>query len=403
MVITVQRKRAAPTAGKLPTAKKAFQRSIPEVEPRWLTEPESISGPELEQEQPLASDDPALIESVDVQFTLADPADKANSAQFGDAVRQYLMAIGKFPLLTPEQEIIYGRQVEQGQALLQVQQQLQQQLDLGETLPSLEEWADAAGIPAEQLQQTMKIYQHAVDKLVVHNLRLVVAVAKKYMNKSKRLDFLDLIQEGTIGLRRGAEKFEISKGYKFSTYAYWWIRQGITRGIAEQDNLIRLPIHISEKYNKLRKSRAVLTSQLGYTPSLAEMAAASGVDEERAKSIIASVKSNATASLSHRVGQDEERELGDLIADTHHETPDSMLDATARQETIADLLNDLNPKEKEVITLRFGLEDGTARSLQEVGNVLNLSRERVRQIERKAMDRLKSLVQSKQVTLELML
>jgi RNA polymerase nonessential primary-like sigma factor len=336
-------------------------------------------------------------ESVDVQFTAAN---RDKSVILGDAVRQYLVAIGRYPLLTAEQEIVYGRQVEQGQVLLAVQQQLQAN---SETAPSLAEWAAAAQQTPAQVQKTMKAYQHAVDKLVVHNLRLVVAVAKKYLNKSKRMDFLDLIQEGTIGLRRGAEKFEISKGYKFSTYAYWWIRQGITRGIAEQDNMIRLPIHISEKYNKLRKSRAVLTGQLGHAPSLAEVAAASGVDEERAKTIIEFVKSNATASLSHKIGKEEDRELGDLIADEHYHSPDSMLDTLTQQETILDLLNGLKDKEKEVIALRFGLDDGTSKSLQEVGNVLNLSRERVRQIERKAMERLRSLAQSKKMTIDLVL
>ncbi|MFM7426786.1 MAG: sigma-70 family RNA polymerase sigma factor, partial [Elainella sp.] len=333
----------------------------------------------------------------DVQFT---SASQDNSVMLGDAVRQYLVAIGRFPLLSAEQEVMFGRQVEQGQHLLAIQQKLQGDAEIP---PSLEAWAEAANLTPEQLQKAMKAYHRAVDKLVVHNLRLVVAVAKKYLTKSKRMDFLDLIQEGTIGLRRGAEKFEISKGYKFSTYAYWWIRQGITRGIAEQDNMIRLPIHISEKYNKLRKSRAVLTGQLGHAPSLAEVAEASGVDEERAKTIIEFVKSNATASLSHRIGKDEDRELGDLIADEHFHSPDSMLDTLTQQETITDLLNGLKDKEREVIALRFGLDDGTAKSLQEVGNILNLSRERVRQIERKAMERLKSLVQAKKMTIDLVL
>ncbi|MBW4464525.1 MAG: sigma-70 family RNA polymerase sigma factor [Pegethrix bostrychoides GSE-TBD4-15B] len=319
----------------------------------------------------------------------------------GDAVRQYLIAIGKYPLLTAEQEIIYGRQIEQGQILLEARRLLEAAET--ESSPTLEQWAEAAGKSPEALQQTMNAYNRAVDKLVVHNLRLVVAVAKKYLSKSKRMDFLDLIQEGTIGLRRGAEKFEISKGYKFSTYAYWWIRQGITRGIAEQDNMIRLPIHISEKYNKLRKSKAVLTGQLGHVPSLAEVAEASGVDEERAKTIIEFVKSNATASLSHRIGKEEDRELGDLIADEHYHSPDSMLDTLTQQETIVDLLNGLKDKEKEVIALRFGLDDGTAKSLQEVGNILSLSRERVRQIERKAMERLRSLAHTKKMTIELVL
>ncbi|MBF2051424.1 MAG: sigma-70 family RNA polymerase sigma factor [Elainella sp. C42_A2020_010] len=410
MIITTQRKRAAPKAGKVPFTHKTARRSIPEPEITLdsskvdLSQQSGLSPveptaviPVLESEPELGIDD-GLLDSVDVQFTAAN---KADSTYLGDAVRQYLVAIGKFPLLTAEQEIVYGRQIEQGQVLLAAQQRAQEKFGLGDTLPTLEQWAEAAEATPEQVQRTMKAYQQAVDKLVVHNLRLVVAVAKKYLNKSKRLDFLDLIQEGTVGLRRGAEKFEISKGYKFSTYAYWWIRQGITRAIAEQDNMIRLPIHISEKYNKLRRSRAILTGQLGHAPTLAEVAEASGIDETKAKNIIESVKSNATASLSHRVGKDEDRELGDLIADEHHQSPDSMLDAMTQQEMVADLLSELKEKERQVIILRFGLDDGTARSLQEVGNILNLSRERVRQIERNAMTRLKSLTKTKKVSIDL--
>jgi RNA polymerase nonessential primary-like sigma factor len=403
MVVTAQRKRAAPPAGKAPFTKKTASHLAQSAEQPWdqdLVEIDLEQIPEggrvrVPRSPAAEAEEPEIIapESVDAHFTAS-----KNVAVMGDAVRQYLIAIGKYPLLTAEQEIIYGRQIEQGQLLLEARQPLE-----AEGAPTLEQWAEAAGKTPEQVEQTMKAYNRAVDKLVVHNLRLVVAVAKKYLSKSKRMDFLDLIQEGTIGLRRGAEKFEISKGYKFSTYAYWWIRQGITRGIAEQDNMIRLPIHISEKYNKLRKSKAVLTGQLGHVPSLAEVAEASGVDEERAKTIIEFVKSNATASLSHRIGKEEDRELGDLIADEHYHSPDSMLDTLTQQETIVDLLNGLKDKEKEVIALRFGLDDGTAKSLQEVGNILNLSRERVRQIERKAMERLRSLAHTKKMTIELVL
>lgn len=421
MVITTERKRAAPVGGSLVTSsaispasssvnsstgKRSFaaksSRSVAKEtkEPTWASAelvPELGALDSLVEFQPEVESAEPVLEGVDVQFT---SVSKDNSAILGDAVRQYLVAIGRFPLLSAEQEVMFGRQVEQGQMLLSIQQKLQGD---AETPPTLEAWAEAANLTPEQLQKAIQAYHRAVDKLVVHNLRLVVAVAKKYLTKSKRMDFLDLIQEGTIGLRRGAEKFEISKGYKFSTYAYWWIRQGITRGIAEQDNMIRLPIHISEKYNKLRKSRAVLTGQLGHAPSLAEVAEASGVDEERAKTIIEFVKSNATASLSHRIGKDEDRELGDLIADEHYHSPDSMLDTLTQQETITDLLNGLKDKEREVIALRFGLDDGTSKSLQEVGNILSLSRERVRQIERKAMERLKSLAQAKKMTIDLVL
>jgi RNA polymerase nonessential primary-like sigma factor len=391
MVTTLQRKRAAPKAGKAPFSgaraaknQSQHQRSSNSASHHSVNEPQNDE-PEL--------DDQLVGEAV--QFTAEA---EASSAQMGDAVRQYLVAIGRYPLLTAEQETRYGQQIERGQALLSIQQQLQQQFG---TLPNLEQWAAAAEMPPVQVQTIMATYQRAVDKLVVHNLRLVVAVAKKYQNKAKRMDFLDLIQEGTIGLRRGAEKFEVRKGYKFSTYAYWWIRQGITRGLAEQDNLIRLPIHISEKYNKIRRSRAILTSQQGQKPSMAEVAAAAGVEEEKAKEIIEFVKSSVTASLSHRIGQDEERELGDVIADTHFDSPDTMLTTMGQQEMVANLLNGLSEKEQEVIGLRFGLTDGNAKSLQEVGNLLNLSRERVRQIERKAMERLRSLAKTKQISLDL--
>lgn len=392
MVTTIQRKRAAPKASKAPFSQpRANQNPSQRQLSSSSAVAQTLNEPLLESELELDH----LPASEEIQFTAEA---EASSAPFGDAVRQYLVAIGRYPLLTAEQEIHYGQQIERGQALLNIQQQLQQQHG---TLPTLEQWAEAAEMTPAQVQEIMATYQRAVDKLVVHNLRLVVAVAKKYQNKAKRMDFLDLIQEGTIGLRRGAEKFEIRKGYKFSTYAYWWIRQGITRGLAEQDNLIRLPIHISEKYNKIRRSRAILTSQSGQKPSMAEVAAAAGVDEEKAKDIIEFVKSTVTASLSHRIGQDEERELGDVIADTHYDSPDTLLTAMGQQEVVANLLNGLSEKEQEVIGLRFGLTDGTAKSLQEVGNLLNLSRERVRQIERKAMERLRSLAQSKQITLDL--
>jgi RNA polymerase nonessential primary-like sigma factor len=184
-----------------------------------------------------------------------------------DMVRTYLHEIGRVPLLTHEQEIVYGKQVQQMMALLDAKEALAQELDRD---PTDTEWANRVSLSETELHQVVRQGQRAKQKMIEANLRLVVAIAKKYQKRN--LEFLDLIQEGTLGLERGVEKFDPMRGYKFSTYAYWWIRQAITRAIAQQARTIRLPIHITEKLNKIKKVQRELTQELGHSPSPAEIA-----------------------------------------------------------------------------------------------------------------------------------
>jgi RNA polymerase nonessential primary-like sigma factor len=203
---------------------------------------------------------------------------KATKPMFtADMVRTYLHEIGRVPLLTHEQEIIYGKQVQQMMSLLAAKEALTRKFGVGEAAevvyePTEAEWAAQVKLSTAELGQAMRLGQRAKQKMIEANLRLVVAIAKKYQKRN--LEFLDLIQEGTLGLERGVEKFDPTRGYKFSTYAYWWIRQAITRAIAQQARTIRLPIHITEKLNKIKKVQRELTQQLGHSPTPAEIAKA---------------------------------------------------------------------------------------------------------------------------------
>ncbi|PSN17444.1 RNA polymerase sigma factor, RpoD/SigA family [filamentous cyanobacterium CCP5] len=341
-----------------------------------------------------------------------------------DLVRIYLQEIGRVNLLRRDEEVSEAQHVHRYMQLLADLEKAAEKdsgalatyrklIETRDRLtshlgyrPSLERWASAADIPAEELKPSLAEGKRhwaalaeitvaelesaiaegirAKEHMIKANLRLVVSVAKKYQNRG--LELLDLIQEGTLGLERAVEKFDPTKGYRFSTYAYWWIRQGITRAIATQSRTIRLPVHITEKLNKIKKAQRKLSQVQGHTPTVEEIAKELEMTAPQVREVLLRVP--RSVSLETKVGKERDTELGDLL-ETDSISPEEMLLRESLRRDLQQLMADLTTREQDVLKMRFGLDDGNPYSLAEIGRALELSRERVRQIESKALQKLR--------------
>ena len=292
----------------------------------------------------------------------------------GDNVRAYLRDIGRIPLLEHDEEILLGRQV---QRLMEIQAVADL---LGK--PSNEALADSLDISVKELRRDIRAGEKAKEKMVTANLRLVVSVAKKYTKRN--MELLDIIQEGTIGLVRGVEKFDPGRGYKFSTYAYWWIRQGITRAIAEKSRAIRLPIHVTENLNRLKKAQRELSQMNGYMPTVKELSVELDLTEDDIKDLMC--KGRQPTSLEIKIGENRDTALIDLLED-ETQLPDELLATACIKDDIRELIEDLPEMQAAVISMRYGIGDDMLEpmSMTAIGRVLNMSRDRVRTLENKAL------------------
>ncbi len=306
----------------------------------------------------MLNDDSLLLDDLDDSFMKdgedddidIDAVDLLEGIGTEDPVRMYLKEIGTVPLLSADEELRLAKRKAEGD-------------------------------------------EYAKERLIEANLRLVVSIAKRYTGRG--MSFLDLVQEGNLGLIKGVEKFDYTKGYKLSTYATWWIRQSVTRALADQARTIRVPVHMVETINKMSKMQRKLTLELGYEPSVTELADALEMSEDKVMEIMQIARE--PASLETPIGEEDDSNLGDFVADSNVVTPEGNVESVMLREHIDTLLGDLKERERQVIVLRFGLEDGHPRTLEEVGKEFNVTRERIRQIEAKALRKLRNPVRSKRI------
>ncbi|MBW4655323.1 MAG: RNA polymerase sigma factor SigC [Kaiparowitsia implicata GSE-PSE-MK54-09C] len=379
---------------------------------------------DTEIEKDIEKDIETELVSLDIDEPLDGPFSKDRGRRTTDLVRLYLQEIGRVPLLGRDEEVTEAQRVQRYMALMEqcyaaatdgdaVMQQYTRLMEARARLtsllghrPSLERWATEAGVDisdlkpllaegkrcwatlsgktVEELERIQTEGVAAKNHMIKANLRLVVSVAKKYQNRG--LELLDLIQEGTLGLERAVEKFDPTKGYRFSTYAYWWIRQGITRAIATQSRTIRLPVHITEKLNKIKKAQRKISQEKGHTATIEDVAKELDMTAPQVREVLLRVPQ--AVSLETKVGKERDTELGDLVSEDGL-TPEDLLTRESLAYDLQQLLTDLTTRERDVIQMRFGLGNGHPYSLAEIGRALDLSRERVRQIEAKALQKLR--------------
>ena len=298
-----------------------------------------------------------------------------------DSIRVYLQEIGRIRLLRPDEEIELARKIADLLHLEELAAQFES--DNGRE-PDKKEWAALVEMPLIRFRRRLMLGRRAKEKMVQSNLRLVVSIAKKYMNRG--LSFQDLIQEGSLGLIRAAEKFDHEKGYKFSTYATWWIRQAITRAIADQSRTIRLPVHLYETISRIKKTTKVLSQEFGRKPTEEEIAESMEMTIEKLRFIAKSAQ--LPISLETPIGKEEDSRLGDFI-EADIENPDQDVAKNLLREDLEGVLATLSPRERDVLRLRYGLDDGRMKTLEEIGQIFDVTRERIRQIEAKALRKLR--------------
>ncbi|MGK7945680.1 MAG: RNA polymerase sigma factor RpoD [Microcystaceae cyanobacterium] len=298
-----------------------------------------------------------------------------------DSIRVYLQEIGRIRLLRAEEEIELARQIAD---LLDLERIYEKWKEHNGRFPTDKEWAETVNMELKPFQRRLHLGRRAKDKMVQSNLRLVVSIAKKYMNRG--LSFQDLIQEGSLGLIRAAEKFDHEKGYKFSTYATWWIRQAITRAIADQSRTIRLPVHLYETISRIKKTTKILSQRMRRKPTEEEIATYMEMTIEKLRFIAKSAQ--LPISLETPIGKEEDSRLGDFI-EADGETPEDEVSKNLLREDLENVLDTLSPRERDVLRLRYGLDDGRMKTLEEIGQIFNVTRERIRQIEAKALRKLR--------------